>query len=239
MNYLIKDLNKNEKPREKLILHGAASLTDAELIALLIRSGGKESSALDVANNLLKKYESLDGLIGLDTQHLNQFKYIDIAKSSAIISAIEIAMRIKYRVNKSSTKIQKPEHIFDILKNDLYKKSKEHLYLLSLNSRNQLISKDLISIGTINETLLSPREIFRQALLRNAVGIIIAHNHPSSDPTPSDEDILTTKNLAEASIHTGLIFLDHIIISDEKFISMKSLGLLNINIHKEIGGDNK
>jgi DNA repair protein RadC len=227
MHYLIKDLNQYEKPREKLEKFGAANLTDAELLALLIRSGGKETSAVELARTVLSRYETLTGLVGVDLLQLKQIKHIDIAKAAAIVSTIEIALRIKDETSSLfGESIDKPEHIVKLLKKDLYKKSRENLFLISLNSRNKLIAKDLISIGTINETLLSPREIFRQALIRNAVAIVLAHNHPSDDPTPSDDDILATQKVAQISRETGLIFLDHIVIADNSFISMKALGVL-------------
>jgi DNA repair protein RadC len=227
MHYLIKDLNQYEKPREKLLKYGANNLTDIELLALLLRSGGKEKSALDLARQLKEKYNKLSDLVNVDVQQLSQFKFIDIAKASAIVAAVEFAVRISSEKNLEKCEaVKSPQDLFTIMRKDLFGKSKEHLFLVSLNSRNKIIAKDLISVGTVNETMMSPREILRQALLRNAVGIVLVHNHPSNDPAPSDDDILSTRKLAQITASAGLLFLDHLIVSDTTFISMKNLGLL-------------
>ncbi len=229
MHYLIKDLNQNEKPREKLLRYGAANLTDIELLALILRSGGKENSVIDVSRSILDKYHKLSELVNVDLQQLIQIKFVDIAKASAIIAAIEIGIRIASEKNLDNLdSVTQPEDVYKIMRKDLFGKIKEHIYLISLNSRNKIIAKDLISVGTINETMLSPRELLRQALLRNAVAVILVHNHPSNDPTPSEEDIVTTKNIAGLFSTAGVPLLDHIIMTDKSYASMKTAGFLSI-----------
>lgn len=226
MQYLIRDLNQNEKPREKLTKLGAANLTDVELVALLLRSGGKDMSAIDLSRSLLNKFNGLRGLLSVDVQQLAQVKFINVAKASSLVAAVEIGIRINGAAKKEGTYALKPEDIADALKKELYGKQKEHLYLVSLNSRNKVIAKDLITVGTINETLLSPREVFRQAFLRNAVSMILVHNHPSNDPTPSSEDIEVTRKLAAVAIDMGIPLLDHVIVAETAYVSMQSAGLL-------------
>ncbi len=231
MQYLIRDLNQNEKPREKLTKLGVSNLTDVELIALLLRSGGKNTSAIDLGRNLLDKFHGLSELAYVDLQQLTQIKFVGIAKASSLLATIEIGLRVQTSVqNEENPCIKRPEDAVNILKKDLFKKQKEHLYLISLNSRNKLIAKDLITVGTINETLLSPREVFKQAFLRNAASMILIHNHPSNDPTPSSEDIKITQKLCDVANEMVIPLLDHIIIADTSFISMKGTGLLINNL---------
>jgi DNA repair protein RadC len=236
MHYLIRDLNQNEKPREKLSKHGAVNLTDVELIALLLRSGGKGVSAIDLSRNLLDKFGGLNNLATADLQQIGQTKYIDVAKASSLVAAFEIAARTNIVIKKDLELIRKPEDAVDLLKKDLFRKQKEHLYLLSLNSRSRLLAKDLITVGTINETLLSPREVFRQAFMRNAVSMIIAHNHPSNDPTPSTEDIEITQKLSDVASEMGIPLLDHLVIAEDSYVSMKAQGLMKSNKLDQVEG---
>jgi DNA repair protein RadC len=238
MNYRIQDLNKDEKPREKLMKFGATVLSDAELIALLIGSGGKDSSALDTAREILGTFNGLQGLLDTQIQQLTTIKYINEAKACSIYASLEIGLRIKTANNDYlQTEVQKPKDVFSLLHKEMYKKAKEHLYMLSINSRNKLISYDLISVGTVNEALISPREVFKQAFVRNAVGIILAHNHPSGDPDPSDSDISITNTVARSGQLLGIPLIDHIIISDDRFVSLKSLRLLKGNKFLQKGGE--
>ena len=237
MQYLIRDLNQHEKPREKLAKLGAANLTDVELIALLLRSGGKGISALDLGRELLNSFQGLAGLAVVDLQQVTQFKFVGFAKAASLIAAIEIGARINREQIEKNVFAKKPEDIVNLLKPDLYKKQKEHLYLISINSRSRVIAKDLLSIGTVSETLLSPREIFKQAFLRNATSIVLAHNHPSNDPTPSTEDIDITLKVCNSAAEVDLLLLDHIIIAENSFMSMKTSGLLDGKKLKPQGGE--
>ena len=135
------------------------------------------------------------------------------------------------------TKISCPQDIFKVVRDDLAGKEKEYLYLLSLDSKNKLIAKDIITIGTVTETLIHPREIFKQALIRNAVSIALVHNHPSQDIEPSEEDILLTERLTEAGAVMGIPLVDHLIISNADFVSMKALDLFRSSKFVSKGGD--
>lgn len=225
-NFKIKDLNNNEKPRERLVYKGANALADYELLAILLHSGGTTESALELAQKILSKFGGFKGLINADIVQLQTFKNVGIAKASTIKASCEIALRINTET-ETKIKIQKPEHIFKVLKKDLFEKTKEHFYVISLDTRNYLIAVDLVSIGTVNETLVHPREVFKQALSRNAVSIIVAHNHPSGQPDPSPEDIIVTERVAKVGIALGIPLLDHVIISNNLFISLKALNLFS------------
>jgi DNA repair protein RadC len=231
-HYLIRDLNHDEKPREKMHKLGSSNLTDAELLAILLRSGGKGVSALELGSQLIKTFGGLRGLAGLGLNKLLEIKNIDLAKASAIKAAIEMGLRLDSEESNSPALIKKPEDIFRLVKKDLYKKAQEHLYVISLNARNKLVSRDLISIGTVNEAMISPREIFKCAFNNNATAIILVHNHPSGETSPSAEDISATQKIAAAGEELGIPLLDHLIVSDNKYSSLNALNLLK-------GGDKK
>ncbi len=228
MSVKVKSLLKQEKPREKALNNGFENLTETELISILIGSGSKELSAIDLSRNLLKKYGDLKNISQTKLAELTKNKGIGLSKAASIKAACEIGLRIRLGpLEQTNLKISKPKDVFDLVKKDLFGKEKEYLYLLCLNSRGKFIKKELVSIGTINESLLDPREIFKLSVQNNATSIILAHNHPSNDPQPSAEDILVTQQIYEIGKKIGVTLLDHIIVSDGEFISLKQLNLLN------------
>ncbi len=239
INSRIRDLNKDEKPREKFLNNGAGALTDEELIALLLRTGGVNFSAIDLAREILKSAGGLSNLHKYDIQKLLSHKYVNSAKAVAVKAAVEIAHRINYYSAPPTSQIIKPEDVYNILRKELAGQTKEFLLLISIDSRNKFISKDLISVGTLNETIVSPRERFAAALNKNAACIIIAHNHPSNDPTPSKEDISVTEKIAKLGKAMNIPLLDHLIITDSGYISMKQLNIFTtFDSSEKKGGDN-
>jgi DNA repair protein RadC len=234
--HLLKDFQLDEKPREKTVKNGVGTLTDTELLALLLRSGGKEESVIELARNILNKFNNFNGLLECDLNDLINFKNVGLAKATAIKAACEVALRIK-STNSIKPYVKSPEDIKKLLNKDLYGKTNENLYLISLDSRNRLIAKDLIFVGTATESVVHPREIYKKALARNAVSIILAHNHPSNDSNPSLEDIKVTKQLAEAGQQMGIPLLDHIIFCNNSFSSMKALQVFSTYKFKEKGGE--
>ncbi len=217
------DLNKSEKPREKLKKIGCANLTDVELLAIILRSGGKSLSVIHLSRTLLNKFNGFGGLMKANLDELTTFNHIGLAKASSIQAMFEISKRSNNSPAEENFKINKPGDVYQYLKKDLSRQDKENLYLLSLNSRGKVIAKDLITVGTINESLISTREIFKQALARNAVSIILAHNHPSNDPSPSIEDIQVTKRVAKAGEEIGIKLIDHVVITNTNFSSIKGV----------------
>lgn len=222
---MIKDLNAEDKPRERMINFGAQALSDSELLAIILRSGGRQDSAIQIAQQLLKNSGGFKELAEADIKQLINYKNIGAAKACAIKAACEISLRVGFSVHTEKICINKPKDIFELLRKDFFNKKQEHLYMISMDSRNKLITKDLISVGTLNETLIHPREIFKKALAINAYSIALAHNHPSGDPTPSNEDINVTQRIAKIGIEMGIPLLDHIIIAEDNFISIKALNL--------------
>lgn len=224
---IIKQLILNDRPRERLLSNGVEALSDTELLAIILRSGGVGDSALLLSSRILAENGGFWGILQLDINQLMKLKNIGFAKATSIKAACEIALRLNNSLNENPQIINKPEDIYKLIKKEVFGKKKELLYLISLDSRNKVISKDLISMGTITETLVDPREVYRQALIKNASSIVVVHNHPSGNPSPSSEDLIVTEKLVNAGISLGLLLVDHIIVCDDNFVSLKSLGVFN------------
>jgi DNA repair protein RadC len=220
----IKDLPKHKRPREKLSEKGAENVSNAELLAILIRTGRFGKSALDIAREVLKKYP-LSKLLTITKEELTKIKGLDNSKAITIIAALELA-------NRASGSFNEALPILDSVKatvaqlSDLRGKQKEYFNVLYLNARNQLIYKETISIGTLTETLVHPREVFEPAIRHLASSVILAHNHPSKNMEVSEADIKLTEKLIQSGAILDIEVLDHIIITDDGYISFKEKGLL-------------
>lgn len=220
----IKDLPRYLRPREKLIEKGACNLTESELLAILLRVGRKGYSASDIAKLILKKYP-LNMFGELRLEQLLAIKGIDIGKATTILAAIELSRRALNKLDNSLPCIDSPQKVLDQLTR-FRTKTKEHFICLYLNARNQLIHLEVVSMGTLNSSLVHPREVFTPALQHTAAAIIAAHNHPSGDITPSEEDVCITKRLQTAGDLLGISLLDHLIITRDDYLSMKERGLV-------------
>lgn len=223
----IKDLQKEEKPREKLIDKGPEALTNTELLSIILRSGGVDCTSTDLARNLINKFSGLDKLVYTDITQLMDIPNIGIAKATGILALGELAKRLTIENNIKGSVIKKPQDVFDSVKKEFSGKQEEHLYLISLDRKNKILSKDLISKGTLTETLIHPREIFKKALTKNASSIILVHNHPSEESCPSLEDVKVTKRIAKTGIEIGIPLMDHLVVTKTEFTSMKAQNLLN------------
>lgn len=215
----IRDLPKHLRPREKLIDRGVENLKDQELLAILLRTGRNGISAIELAQQILVK-NPITKLLDLTYVEITKIKGIDSGKACTILAAFELSKRALNKFNNSLPLIDSPQKAVDQL-TDIRTKTKEHFVALYLNARNQLIHKEVISIGTLNSSLVHPREVFAPALEYKAASIILAHNHPSGDLTPSEEDIAITKRLISAGDLLGISLLDHLIVSADNFISFK------------------
>lgn len=220
------ELNINERPREKLLYSSSEILTDQELLALVIRTGSKNISNIELAREILIKHHSLKNLLNVNIKTLMLQKDLGLAKASSIKACCEIAHRILNH-NQEKISIKTPEDVYNKMKKYLYSKTKEYLYLINLDSKNYIISIDLLTSGTENQTLISEKDIFQKALSYNSSSIILVHNHPSNDPTPSNEDIQITKNIAEVGHKIGIFLIDHIIFCDSSYKSLKNLNLFS------------
>lgn len=226
MRKTIKDLDENDRPREKLIRHGADALTDEELLAIIISTGTKEKNVVELSREILDRF-SYQELSEIEIAELTHISGIKNAKASSIVASLRFGKRIAQRVmEKEITKIEKSEDIYNYLKNQLADKKNEYFYAILLDTKNVIISKEEISKGTLDASLVHPREAFRPAVKKSAKSIIFAHNHPSGDIGPSKDDFLTTKKLVEAGEILDIKVLDHIIIGKNDYYSFKKESLI-------------
>ncbi len=220
----IKDLSKIERPREKLIAKGSQNLKDEELLAILLGIGIKGKNVIEVSRQILRKY-SKKRLLQLDYKELSKIKGIGPAKACTILAAQELVKRA-LKVRDETLPII--NSVKDVIAQAIYMKDKtrEHLMVIYLNGRNEMIHKKPMFVGTLNANLVHPREIFAGALKYNAASVILAHNHPSGDSEPSQDDLEITKRIVEASKIMGIDVLDHIIITKTKVFSFKEKKLI-------------
>jgi len=210
-----------DRPREKLIKFGASRLSDRDLLAVLIGSGSKEIGVLDLSRKILKEY-SLKKLTDTPLEKLLLIKGLGKVSALRIVVLSELAKRVK---DKTYSIVYSPKDIWRELEN-IRSKRKEHFVIFCLDSRNKIIKKEIVSIGTLNSSLVHPREVFEPAIKFLSAQIVISHNHPSGDVHPSDEDIQITKKLLKAGNLLGIEIIDHVIVSNDKFLSLKEKGLL-------------
>ncbi len=221
---MIRDVHLADRPRERLLRQGAKSLSNQELLAILLRTGTKEESVLVLANRVLSTFERLHQLKHATIEEMVAIKGIGEVKAIQILAAIELGRRLSQKQNDDKYTIRSPQDAAAYLMPDMTSLSQEHFVVLFLDVKNQIIHKKTIFIGGLNASIVHPREIFREAVKRSAASIICAHNHPSGVPTPSPEDIEVTKRIQEAGFIIGIELLDHIIIGDHQFTSLKEKG---------------
>lgn len=223
---MIRDFPEDERPRERFMKSGPQSLSNHELIAILLRTGTKEESVLQLSNRLLTQFEGLRLLKSATLQEMTEIKGIGQTKAIQILAAVELGRRVSNLAFDERFCIRSPEDGAKYMMNDMRFLTQEHFVCLYLNTKNQVIHKQTIFIGSLNASIVHPREVYREALKRSAASIICLHNHPSGDPAPSREDIEVTKRLAECGKIIGVDLLDHLIIGENKFVSLKEKGYL-------------
>lgn len=226
---MIKEMLKEERPYEKCMGYGAASLTNAELLAVLLRTGTKGLSALDLARHLLSPKCGEEGILNihqLTLEKLKKIKGIGTVKAVQILCLSELTKRLAKASAREGLILNLPSTIAEYYMEDMRHQKQEHMKLLMLNTKSKLVGECDISKGTVNASLVSPRELFIEALAKNAVAIILLHNHPSGDPTPSSSDIALTQRVKEAGALIDIELLDHIIIGNNCYISFAEQKLL-------------
>lgn len=216
---MIKELPIVERPREKLINYGVNTLSNIELIALILRSGNKNKSVLDLSKEVLDHINKLQDLKEITIEVLMEISGIKEAKATTLIAAIELGKRIEL-VKPLKHQIKNSYDIYHLMK-DLVNKEQEHFYCIYLNTKMFVIKRDLIFIGTVSEIVVHPREIFKNAIKHNASFIILVHNHPSGDCEPSYADKNSTKIITDAGNLINIEVIDHIIIGNNEFYSFK------------------
>ncbi len=223
---MIRDLRRADRPRERLIRQGATSLSNQELIAILLRTGTKEQSVFHLSNELLKQFGMIQQLRHVTIEELMSVKGIGEAKAVQILAAIELGRRVLSKQEEERYTIRSPKDAASYMMTELSGLEQEHFVALFLNVKNEILHKQTIFIGGLNSSIVHPRELFKEAVKRAAASIIVMHNHPSGIPDPSPEDIEVTKRLVDAGRIIGIEVIDHIIIGNFNFVSLKEKGYM-------------
>ncbi len=224
-NFTIRDLPKEERPRERLIKFGEQALSAQELLQLILGRGFAGESVAVTAQKLLSRFGSLQKLSEASIEELSEIKGIGLAKATQLKAVFEIGRRVANQApNYKSKELTDPEKVFKLTKSKLKDYHKEHFYIIALNSRNHSIAE--ISVGSLNASIVHPREVFAEAIKSKAASVIFVHNHPSGDPEPSEDDLVLTKKLVESGKILGIEVADHIIITKDNFFSFKNKGII-------------
>lgn len=226
---MMKELPVSERPYEKCVKYGATSLSDAQLLAVIIRTGCDTLRATDLAERILNLSENKKGLAILNYLTINELKKVrgvGNVKAIQLQCVAEIAKRIAKSNNCEKFCVSSPSALAQHFMSEMRFLTREQLMIVLLDTKNKIISSKTLSMGTVNSSLVSPRELFIEALKNDAVSVAVLHNHPSGDPTPSKEDIAITKRIMEAGNIIGIQLIDHIIIGDGKYVSLKERGLI-------------
>jgi DNA repair protein RadC len=229
-NPRIKDMAECDRPRERLAAHGADALSSADLIAILLRTGMRGYSAIDIGRQLLAKYRTLDALSRASLDELRQIKGIGRDKAVTLKAAFTLARKMAAEIRAESPVLDTPDRIADLLREDSRSHEVEHFRVVLLNTRRRMIGLEDISHGTLDTILVHPREVFKRAIAANASAIVLVHNHPSGDPTPSEADIKVTRDLIRAGQLLKIDVLDHVIIGkptaerSKDYVSLRELG---------------
>lgn len=222
----MKDVPREERPRERLRRHGAERLANKELLAILLRTGKQRESALTLAEKLLARFGSLANIASASFEELVAVNGIGPAKAADILAAFELAKRLAESRMEFQGVVNSPADAAQLVLRELSLADKEHFMIIMLNTKNRVIAKKTVSIGHLQASLVHPREMFKEAIKRSSAALILVHNHPSGDLTPSREDITTTERLREAGAVLGIDVLDHIIVGDNRYFSFREHGLL-------------
>jgi DNA repair protein RadC len=231
MDYLtIKEMPEDVRPRERLERSGPGTLSNQELLAITLATGsvtgGRKYTAIDLATQLLKKFESLKGLAQADFEQLKELSGIGPAKACQIMAAFELGKRVALFSGDTKPIIRQPTDVFEYFRDQMSLLTKEVFRVVVLDTKNRMVKENIISEGTLNASIVHPRDVFRFAVVHSAAAVILLHNHPSGDSTPSQEDLEITQRLVEVGNLMEIPVLDHIIIGAGKFTSMKEMRLL-------------
>lgn len=223
--YSVKQLPDVERPRERLQSIGPDALSTAELIAIVLGSGSKATPVLQLAQEIVSRFNSLDRLSEATVEEFCQIKGIGPAKAIQLRAAFSLGVRVSRRAPGLKQKIGSPSQAYSLIRDSMEREKREIFVSLLLDIKGKAIRQDVVAIGTLNRTLVHPREVFYPAIRHKAASVILAHNHPSGDPTPSQEDIEVTKSLIEAGRLMNIPVNDHLVIGDGRFVSLRQEGL--------------
>lgn len=219
--YLVKEMPEDERPRERMLSLGPGALSNEELLAILLRTGMKEVSVFELSQRVLYHLESLSDLKKMSVHELMNVSGIKLAKACTIMAAIELGKRLESIQKIKKTVIKTAKDVYMLLYSELSHLEQEHFIVMYLSVKSEVIKYETIFIGTIHQTLIHPREIFKNAIKLAAAAVILCHNHPTGDSTPSKADIDATENLKQASKTIGIDVIDHIVIGKQEFYSIR------------------
>lgn len=223
----LKDMPEFERPREKMLSQGVDSLSNSELLAIILKTGARGENVVSMSSRILSEFNGLDGILSAGYDDITKIKGIKNSKASQILAIAELYRRFQtLKSQRQNYKVTCPSDLAELLYNEIGYNNQEVLRLIMLNTKNIIIGHKDVFKGSLNASIVHPREIFSEALKRNSASIIVCHNHPSGDPTPSKEDINITLRLVECGKIMGVELLDHIIIGSNNYISLKEKGII-------------
>jgi DNA repair protein RadC len=221
----IKELPSEERPRERLLHYGANALSNAELLAIILRTGTRDENVIVVAQRILAAFGSLGGLVRASTSEMMEKKGLGPAKVAQVKAAMELGRRLLIESPEERPQIRSPADAANLVMSEMAYLEQEHLRVMLLDTKNRVLDTNRVYQGSLNTSLIRVGEIFRDAIRANCASLIVLHNHPSGDPTPSPEDVAVTKQIVEAGKLLDIDVLDHLIIGRQRFVSLKERGL--------------
>jgi len=224
-NPTIKELPSSERPRERLLHYGANALATAELLAIILRTGTRDENVVRLAQRLLIRYGGLAGLARANTAELSAERGLGPAKTTQLKAALELGRRLLAESPGERPQIRSPADAASLVMSEMSLLEQEHLRVILLDTKNYVLASPTVYIGSLNTSLVRVGELFREAIRANAAALIVLHNHPSGDPTPSPEDVAITRQIIEAGRLLGVEVIDHLIIGRQRFVSLKERGL--------------
>ena len=226
-SFTVRDLPLSERPRERLLKLGSEALSAQEILALILGRGIKGESVMVTSQKLLSRFGNLKGIANASVEELSEIKGVGLAKAAQIKAVLELSKRLEGDAGeRQKPMVKSPEDVVKIVKSQLKGKKKEHFLVLCLDTRNRLINCKPVSMGSLDTSIVHPREVFKEAVSSSAASVIFVHNHPSGDPEPSKEDVELTKRLVKAGEIIGIDVLDHVVVCDITYLSLKAKNLL-------------
>ncbi|HEY3360903.1 MAG TPA: DNA repair protein RadC [Methanosarcina sp.] len=221
----IHDIPEEERPRERLIRNGPESLSNAELLGIILRTGSREENVVNLCSRILTEY-SIKQLSLANVSRLMHVHGVGKAKAAQIAAVFELARRLETFVEEPKRKVCSPKDVYMLMYPKMREQKKEKFITLCLDTKNQILKEEVVSIGSLNASIVHPREVFKSALMESSASVIMVHNHPSGDPSPSREDIIVTEKIVEGGKLLGIDVLDHIIIGEGRYVSLKDEGFV-------------
>jgi DNA repair protein RadC len=226
-SFTVHDLPPGERPRERLFKLGSEALSAQEVLALILGRGIQGESVIDTSQKLISRFGDLKGVANASLEELTQIRGIGPAKAAQIKGALELSKRLESDGGEKPKRLlRSPADVAAVMRSKLKGKKKEHFWVICLDTRNRLVNSKQVSIGSLDTSIVHPREVFKEAVSSSAASVIFVHNHPSGDPEPSKEDVELTKRLVQAGQIIGIEVLDHIIVCDSSYLSLKASNLL-------------